>query len=506
VKTGTLPSAIAMCAAAVWAAPPAFEPARVCAICHSNLPSPVDGRTNTAPYALWLGSMKASSAHDPYWKAKVREEALEVPAAAAQIENTCLRCHAPAQQYSSGAGMRFRDLKQQGEEGVTCTVCHQITPAGFGTKASFSGNFRIGAESQIFGPHENPFSMPMLHHTGYQPVESPHVLDAELCATCHTVITPTLDDAGKPAGEFVEQAPYLEWYASAYRDERRTCQSCHTPALGAPAYIAHRPPGGPFPPTSPRTPFGLHFFRGANVRGAEMLAEAMPDRKDPLLEAAARASGMLSGALRLEGDAARTARGLEASVRVQNQTGHKLPTAYPSRRLWLHVAVFDEHGKVLFESGGGDPASGQPHYARITSSSQAIVYEAAYVDVNGAPTTSLMRAARYLKDNRILPRGFDLKTSLPAGIDTAGIASVGTIGDPDFRPGSDRIIYDVALAPAARPARIVVEALYQSIQPAHAQATASRDTDESRRFRQLYERHGDPVIAARLEIPVATAR
>src|SRR5205085_7460002 len=39
-------------------------------------------------------------------------------------------------------------------------------------------------------------------------------------------------------------------------------------------------------------------------------------------------------------------------VRVTNETGHKLPTAYPDgRRMWLHVRSFDADRNVLFESG-----------------------------------------------------------------------------------------------------------------------------------------------------------
>lgn len=32
---------------------------------------------------------------------------------------------------------------------------------------------------------------------------------------------------------------------------------------------------------------------------------------------------------------------LQAEVFVENLSGHKLPTAYPSRRAWLHVVVRD---------------------------------------------------------------------------------------------------------------------------------------------------------------------
>ena len=38
---------------------------------------------------------------------------------------------------------------------------------------------------------------------------------------------------------------------------------------------------------------------------------------------------------------------LEAEISIENLAGHKLPTAYPSRRVWLHVTVRDGHGQVL---------------------------------------------------------------------------------------------------------------------------------------------------------------
>lgn len=470
-------------------------------MCHANIPEPA-GKANVAPYALWLGSMKANSAHDPYWKAKVREEVTLNPTAEAVIEDKCLSCHAPVQQYGyrgRPSRMRLADLDDAGRDGVTCAVCHQITATGLGRKASFTAGFVIGEDEKIFGPHAKPFTMPMLHHTGYTPVESKHVLESALCGSCHTVITPTLDANGTVSGEFVEQAPYLEWLASAYAREGRTCQSCHMPQLGAPNYIAHRPPGGPFPPTSPRSPFGRHSFAGANVRGAAMLATLFPDRSEDFEQAAARATDMLSKAVELKPAARRRDGRLEVDVEVRNLAGHKLPTAYPSRRLWLHLKASDAQGRVVFESGASDEAVGdEPHRSRIVSASQTMVYEAEHADLGGQRTHSLLRAAKYLKDNRILPRGFVSQTKLPDGMPSALIAPVGTGGDPDFLPGSDRVVYEIPVSAV----RIEVEALYQSIKPAHARSTAGHDNADAKRFGELFGKHRAPVVAARVELTV----
>src|SRR5258708_40362333 len=46
-----------------------------------------------------------------------------------------------------------------------------------------------------------------------------------------------------------------------------------------------------------------------------------------------------------------TSSGLSMEVFVENLSGHKLPTAYPSRRVWLHVVVRDRNGQAVFESG-----------------------------------------------------------------------------------------------------------------------------------------------------------
>ena len=45
---------------------------------------------------------------------------------------------------------------------------------------------------------------------------------------------------------------------------------------------------------------------------------------------------------------------LQFDIEVSNQAGRKIPSAYPSRRTWLHVKVEDNAGSIVFESGKPD--------------------------------------------------------------------------------------------------------------------------------------------------------
>ena len=495
-----------------------FETAETCAMCHTDISGPGGGLIG--PAALWPSTMMAHSAVDPYWQAKVRYEAATTPAAASVIENKCLSCHAPMQRRplrEAGRKLALDDLAGPGLEGVSCTVCHQITPEGFGEKSSFTAGFTLNEQARIYGPHENPFPMPMRHHTGYTPTESQHILESELCATCHTVVTPTLDAQGKTIGEFVEQAPYLEWRASSYAGTETTCQSCHLPVLEdergrpIPQFIAHTPMGGFFGPTRPRTPYGQHFLVGGNVQALGMLAELFPDRRDGLDQTAARTRANLTDALGLRVTANESDGFLDVEVRILNRTGHKLPTGYPSRRLWLQMTTQDAVGRTLFESGAPDPATGEirglegvePHRDLITAENQVAIWEAALADAAGRPTVTLMRAAGYAKDNRILPRGFDLARPQPDGIDPASIAPVGVAGDDDFRPGSDGVRYRIEASETGGPYRIDVRVWFQSVRPDHLGGMSAARSKEEARFLELYPRHNAPTLVAEKTLHLA---
>jgi hypothetical protein len=186
---------------------------------------------------------------------------------------------------------------------------------------------------------------------------------------------------------------------------------------------------------------------------------------------------------------------LLAEVAVTNLGGHKLPTAYPSRRAWLHLVVRQANNEVVFESGrldangliqgndnDADPKKYEPHYSEIAAGDQVQIYESVMSDSSGAPTTELLAGIGYLKDNRLLPRGFD-KPTAPEDISVKGRAAE----DQNFQGGSDQILYSVAVDPATGPFQIEAELLYQPISYRWAENLRAYDAAETRRFTSYYD-------------------
>jgi hypothetical protein len=187
---------------------------------------------------------------------------------------------------------------------------------------------------------------------------------------------------------------------------------------------------------------------------------------------------------------------LEAEVVVRNLAGHKLPTAYPSRRAWLHLTVRDADGRVVFESGAlnpdgsiqgndndSDAARFEPHYEEIRAADQIQIYETIMVDRMNSVTTGLLSGLRYLKDNRILPRGFE-KAAASAEIAVHGEAST----DADFLGGSDTLRYSIDVGSAqGGPFSVDVALWYQPIGYRWAANLRAYDTFETKRFVSYYD-------------------
>ncbi len=488
-----------------------FETSERCFACHNGMTTSTGEDLSIG--LSWRTSMMANSGRDPYWMAGVRRETLDHPTAARAIEDECTICHMPMMRYESklagGQGQVFAHLPpDQGRlddrlahDGVSCTVCHQITEQALGTRESFVGGFKIDekaapGERRIYGPFETQKGQTTIMHSSstFRPTEGKHIRSSELCATCHTLITETLDAQGTVVAEFPEQVPYQEWLHSRYSNTR-SCQSCHMPVVAEDVPIS-----SVF--GEPREGFARHTFVGGNFFIQRILNRFRRD-----LGVTAEPSEMDAAVKRtiahLETDAARvTVRSVDATdgrlttrIAVENLGGHKLPTAYPSRRVWLHVTVRDRDGKSVFESGAlhatgaiegndndEDPLRIEPHYMEITRPDQVQIYESVMVDANGRPTTGLLSALRYVKDNRVLPHGFD-KGTADKDIAVHGDASA----DANFVGGGDEIQYIVPVAGTQGPYRVDAELWYQPVAYRWAMNLKSYDAMEPRRFVGYYE-------------------
>ena len=467
---------------------PAFQTSDRCLACHNGLTTP-SGKDVSIGFD-WRSSIMANASRDPYWQASVRREDIEHPESSAKLEDGCADCHMPVARYEAKLQGRLGEVfahlpfdsdpkkNAAAEDGVSCSVCHQIGREKLGTRESFNGGFIVDApRSKDDHPEYGPFVIDngrahiMQTSTGgFRPTEADHIHDSALCATCHTLYTTSLSSGGKEIGTFPEQMPYLEWLHSDY-PRKFSCQGCHMPEVQGDAPIT-AVLGVLRQGVRQHTFVGANFFvlKVLNRYRADLSVTAMP------LELTAEADRTIEF---LQSQAARVtirkvdvvSSQLSVDVFVENLTGHKLPTAFPSRRAWLHLLVRDVNGRTVFESGAlnsdgsiqgndndADPSRFEPHYREIKSGDEVQIYEPILKDEAGKVTTGLALGVGYLKDNRLLPVGFQKQTA------DKDIAVVGDAADdPNFTDAGDLIRYSVPLGDAQGPFHIDAELWYQPI-------------------------------------------
>jgi hypothetical protein len=157
--------------------------------------------------------------------------------------------------------------------------------------------------------------------------------------------------------------------------------------------------------------------------------------------------------------------------------------------------VRDRNGQTVFESGALNPDGSikgnvndldasrfMPHFREITSGDQVEIYEPILKDEDGKVTTGLAAAVGYLKDNRLLPSGFN-KQNADKDIAVVGDAA----DDPNFTDAGDSIHYSVALANAQGPFQIEAELWYQPIGFRWAHNLSAYDAPETKRIVGYYD-------------------
>ena len=515
--SGALPDIIA--ADAVFEADH-FSGSGACSECHNDL---IDDQGNDVSLGTdWETSTMANSARDPYWRAKMAATLKNHPDLAHEINDSCTRCHAPMANEAmrkdnveilafGEAGMLnpASDYYDHAQDGVSCSLCHQIEDTGdLGSVEATSGNFTIATFSEAnkdmrraYGQYTDPVAAYMVTNANFTPVYGAHMSESGTCASCHDLKTPILDANGQlvpttASERFQEQQTFTEWNNSDYRNggaQAATCQQCHMPKIETTVNLASAGTD------RRRSDFSRHTFLGANTVMLDMFSnfrdelgitatgfEEAIERNREFLQTSADLEILDT---RDEGD------NIVASIRIANSTGHKLPSGYPSRRVFVHLVVTDESGAVVFESGKLNPdgsivgADGdqsyerfEPHYTTITSESQVQIYESIMANAAGNVTHSLIEGVEYFKDNRLTPIGFD-KNIVSNDVAVVGAAS----GDEDFNNGQDFFNYEIPVSGAGN-YNFLVELVYQPLAFGHLQYLF-RDTDlaEVDQFKTIYD-------------------
>lgn len=410
------------------------DPDLSCASCHGNY------NPASEPWYTWRGSMMSQAARDPFFFACMAVAEQDAPS----VGDVCIRCHSPGGWQEGRSVDTSGDLlNAKDRHGVHCDYCHRMVDYDYVAGVSpvedvdvLAGvvplPLQYGNGQFITDPaplRRGPYADADASHSF---VESPFHRSADLCGTCHDVSSPVYNRTGPQdytPNTFDEEHPdmdirnmipiertYSEWSRSTYAAAGvyapqfagnkpdgivSTCQDCHMRDVTA---RGCNEPGAPT-----RSDLPLHDLMGGNTFVPDIVATFFPDEVDAaqLQAAVVRAESMLQKAATLQV----TPETFGVTVRVTNETGHKLPSGYPEgRRIWLNVKAYDAADALVFESGAYDFSTGV-----LTHGSQAKVYEihpglspglAALIGLPAGVSFHFVLNDTVYSDNRIPPRGF----------------------------------------------------------------------------------------------------
>jgi hypothetical protein len=348
------------------------------------------------------------------------------------------------------------------------------------------------------------------------------------------IVVDTID--GKALTHSYEQTTGLEWENSVYSQSGsfKSCQDCHLPnhfdgERLAPLKIANIESEA-FAPTdnrlpdaeitlTPRDDYGRHALHGLNlflnqmfqqfpvllgIRQIDYAGSIEPSTQPALITAA---ESMTNMALAETADVALAnlkvgpSGQVEVMVRVDSKVGHYLPSGVGFRRVFLELLVEGSEGLLWAsgrtnslgvilngtgdeiletEYGRDDSTEFQPHYQEINSGYQVQIYQELIWDSEDILTTSFLRRAQTVKDNRLRPTGFDVSRyannpspyvkMIASEIEMLPSYEDLHYSDPGLA-GSDEILYRFSLsaAQASQIQHVTVRLYSQSIPPFYLQ-------------------------------------
>jgi hypothetical protein len=440
-----------------------------CFLCHAGIDDPAE----TVKPFQWRGSMHAHAYRDPIFQAAFALANLDTNNTAGALCLRChtprawLEGRATPPSGNPDGSMLFASDRN---EGVNCNVCHRLVdldaaPPGPSDDMLIRDALAVNSLMPVDYGNAQMIVDPMDVRRGpldfvanMEPepphlwAHSPHHRTSDICATCHDVSNPiftraggTLPDPGDSYGlnardaehpthskfdQFPEQRTYTEWLNSSFAttpgglfipdaDNPLTnrfggnrfmvsqCQDCHMPTTtGQACWEIFEPPVRPDLP--------MHTFVGANVFALDAIMHLHgPTGTDELdadtITLMQRQRVLTIEMLQKATDAILAQNAGELSVRITNQTGHKLLTGMPEgRRIWINVKFFNTTG-LIAERGAYDAMAADLTTSDTKVYEQTLGLDAAMAAQVGLPEYESFHLAfvnKVYKDNRIPPRGF----------------------------------------------------------------------------------------------------
>ncbi|MDH4609998.1 cytochrome c family protein [Pseudomonas sp. BN102] len=372
-----------------------FDDAQVCGACHTEI------------YQQWRTSMMSQSWDEPIYRALLRKAS---EATEGKVDNFCTGCHTPigltTGQINSTVNRASVEFTARNNPmpGVDCETCHNISARTGLDNGAYVLSPRANGKPTKFGPRRDAVSP--YHDTVYSSLHT----RSDFCATCHNVT--------HPFSTVAVERTYDEWLESPYSFNGETCQSCHMPGFAGKAAVM-----GP-----ERADVASHWFTGANAAVLEYLGQK---------EAAQRARESLARAATIEFEpmADVLVPGQEVSIRVKVANvgaGHKLPTGFPEgREVWIDFHAVDGSGREFYRLGAVKEGATEPDTRN---------FKVHLGDKDGQELDiAVWNATQILSDNRILPKGYDVREfSFQVPADAVGPVTL--TAELNYWPFSQRLV------------------------------------------------------------------
>lgn len=239
---------------------------------------------HTDIFTLWNNSLHATAYSNSSFQASYLTVVLDEGKEAGHF---CLQCHAPVAHFFNDY-----DLKSPlANEGVTCWFCHSVS--SINKNKNIDNYYNLDTSGTVYGPYQT--SSDKGHEAKYSPLH----LSAEMCRGCHEYT----NENGVGILE-----TYNEWKESPYKKEDIYCQNCHMPIM-IDLTVADNSDISNYYVTA-------HEFRGGHSKIN------------------------LTNAVNMTTDVVKSGDRLDVKIMITNaESGHKLPTGIPIRKLVLTVKL-----------------------------------------------------------------------------------------------------------------------------------------------------------------------